>query len=474
MRILQIEINNLFGIFDYQIPLNEEERITIIHGLNGLGKTTILRLINSVFSQKFHYLLAIPFNELHFTFDDSSRLTILRTPKSTDASRSLSPILIFKYRPHNHSESTCKYSSHEINLNPMQIAAIREYLPELRQVDDNVWSDRISRERITTSEVLGRLRDRLPLINRGKLHIDQLEQQTLLDDPDWNEIQGGEIPEWLTTLIRSVSIHLIETQRLLEKRPRDAHTTSALRSLRSDVGSDAVSQYARDLSQRIGVKRAESGLLAQTLDTTFPARIIQKSVVNGAIGDVELSEKLDALVEKRYRLIDLGLLEQADDKALQSARPLESLDPNVRSILEVYADDTEKKLSIFDDIARKIEVLRDIVNKRFLYKKMEITQNEGIIFELPNGIKLRPFLLSSGEQHELVLFYELLFVAKPNALILIDEPELSLHVSWEHEFLHDIREIVQLANIDVLIATHSPQIINGEWELTVALEGPKQ
>lgn len=78
--------------------------------------------------------------------------------------------------------------------------------------------------------------------------------------------------------------------------------------------------------------------------------------------------------------------------------------------------------------------------------------------------------LSSGEQHEVVLLSELLFKATENSLVLIDEPEISLHVVWQKEFLNDIKEIIVLKNIDIVIATHSPQIINERWDLTVNFE----
>ena len=84
-----------------------------------------------------------------------------------------------------------------------------------------------------------------------------------------------------------------------------------------------------------------------------------------------------------------------------------------------------------------------------------------------------PANLSSGEQHELVLFYELLFKVKPNSLILIDEPELSLHVVWQQQFLGDLEDITKLTGFDILIATHSPLIIHDRWDLTVELKGPE-
>ena len=78
--------------------------------------------------------------------------------------------------------------------------------------------------------------------------------------------------------------------------------------------------------------------------------------------------------------------------------------------------------------------------------------------------------LSSGEQHEVVLLYELIFNVKPDILVLIDEPEISLHITWQKEFLNDLLRIIKIQNIQVLIATHSPSIINDRWDLVYNLE----
>jgi predicted ATP-binding protein involved in virulence len=142
-------------------------------------------------------------------------------------------------------------------------------------------------------------------------------------------------------------------------------------------------------------------------------------------------------------------------------------------VLSVYIEDVEKKLGIFDDVANKIDLLKRIINQRFLYKKMTISRRDGFVFTSSNGTRLTLENLSSGEQHELVLFYELLFKASPNSLILIDEPEISLHVVWQEQYLKDVQEIAQLVDIDALIATHSPDIIDGRRDLVVQLEGPE-
>ena len=69
----------------------------------------------------------------------------------------------------------------------------------------------------------------------------------------------------------------------------------------------------------------------------------------------------------------------------------------------------------------------------------------------------------------MVLLYDLLFKVKPNTLVLIDEPELSLHISWQKAFMDDLLEIIRIAHFDVLVATHSPYIVGDRSDLLVVL-----
>jgi ABC-type enterochelin transport system ATPase subunit len=50
--LARIGIENLFGRFDYDIPLNREDGITILTGPNGCDKTTILDTTWRLFSGK--------------------------------------------------------------------------------------------------------------------------------------------------------------------------------------------------------------------------------------------------------------------------------------------------------------------------------------------------------------------------------------------------------------------------------------
>jgi predicted ATP-binding protein involved in virulence len=51
MKITQISVGKLFGQFNHSIKLNINENVTIIHGPNGVGKTTLLRLVDAIFNK---------------------------------------------------------------------------------------------------------------------------------------------------------------------------------------------------------------------------------------------------------------------------------------------------------------------------------------------------------------------------------------------------------------------------------------
>ena len=81
-----------------------------------------------------------------------------------------------------------------------------------------------------------------------------------------------------------------------------------------------------------------------------------------------------------------------------------------------------------------------------------------------------PSELSSGEQHQIVLFFELIFKPKLKSVYLIDEPEISLHVKWQR-LLNDLLKLSKSFHHTFIIATYSPQIINNRRDISIGLSG---
>jgi predicted ATPase len=187
------------------------------------------------------------------------------------------------------------------------------------------------------------------------------------------------------------------------------------------------------------------------------------------LAKVELKERMEKLDARRAELKEIGLLDEPGSHPFDTAA-LDSLDPTQQSVMALYVQDTEQKLSVLDDIALRARLLLDNVNHKFHHKHIRIDRERGLVAEGEQGRSLDLDALSSGEQHELVLHYDLLFRVVPNTLVLIDEPELSLHPVWQKRFLPDLLEIVGTARFDVLMATHSPFIVGERSDLMVGLD----
>ena len=445
MRIKDISVKGLFGVFDHNIPMTMDN-ITIIHGPNGYGKTVLLKMLHGLFNGRYQSLQTIPFASLKIVFDDLTHLEVARADDEKDKGGRPASLRNLRFRYFKGRGKTEEFllRSKERREVDVPIGMFDEAVPGLERTGPETWVYLPTQEELNVADVLQRFSDYFPA--RIKQNFDDVA--------------------WLKELRKLVQIRFIEAQRLLRhSSPRRG------RPWRQGGFVPAVMTYSEELAGEIQSKLAEYATLSQSLDRTFPTRLVKTHPPADLTLDM-LRNRLSLLEEKREQLMEAGLLGKEKEFDFST---LQEIDESNRNVLWVYAEDANKKLSVFDELRSKIDVLKNIVNSRFSYKELVIGHKEhGFIFKTPDAKKLLPTNLSSGEQHEIVLFYELLFKVAPGSLILIDEPELSLHVIWQQKFLEDLDVITKLGHFDVLIATHSPQIIHDRWDLTVELEGPSK
>ncbi len=450
MKIKQISVYGLFGIFNHVIPLNINERITIIHGPNGFGKTAILKILNCFFNSRYLELRTIPFEKYEIRFDDDSFVEIIKDTRNSKQNNTT-----FNYHKQG-VENKPFYPKIKIPSDiSFPISILDQFVPGLQQISSKQWMYIPTDEVLSLEEVVERFGDYLP-------------SEFQLSD-------SKEEPEWLKNVKNTINIRLIESQRLLNL---VRHRSSRLNREQPPMQS-TVSAYSNELAKLMQDKFKEYGTVSQSLDRTYPLRVV-KQQPSVDIKNDQLRQQLDQLESTRSSLIEVGLLDKDENTEFQ-IQP-QDIDESTKNALSIYVDDVEKKLNVFAETAKKIELLRKIINNKFAYSYKEINFNKekGFIFTTgykhsdSDSKKLLPTDLSSGEQHELVLLYELLFKVKSNSLVLIDEPELSLHVGWQNQFLKDLQEITQLVDLDILMATHSPDIIQDRWDLTVELKKPEK
>ncbi len=184
------------------------------------------------------------------------------------------------------------------------------------------------------------------------------------------------------------------------------------------------------------------------------------------IAQEELSQRAEALEVERNRLRAVGLISD-----ITTFNP-DELEATQRTMFAVYLKDNEEKLAVFKDLADSAEILLRIINSKFSPKFVRLDKDDGYRVFSQDGRPLDLDSLSSGEQHELVLLHNLLFRVERGALLLIDEPELSLHVTWQQEFLSDLISIAKKVGFDAVVATHSPYVVNERRDLMVQLGAP--
>ncbi|MDQ3915012.1 MAG: AAA family ATPase [Actinomycetota bacterium] len=439
MRVESVVVRKLFGIYTHEVPLNREARITIIYGPNGVGKTTLLRMIDHLFGRSFSSLLRVTFAEFVVNFADTTSVSVRKLPDdvSRHEARPINtdpgPATIIVNEPSG--TQAFDWGPPEVDP-PFPFGVIERELP-LRRIGPSAWRDRRGR----------------------RLSLQDVVEQYADDFPPLLDLKGSPEPA-VAELLDRLTVHFIETQRLL----RVIHDPETYGRPQDGVAS-AVVQHAKELAGQIQRDLARSAQLSQQLDRTFPNRLLTPS--NRPPPPPEaIRERFALHNDRRNRLMEAALLDMGEEVPL----PERELDDPERRILWTYLEDVEQKLSVFDRLLSRIELFKEIINSRFVNKRILVDNQGGFRFETDQGLLLSPDDLSSGEQHELVLTYHLLFRAKEGSLVLIDEPEISLHVTWQQKFLEDVERIARVADLDFILATHSPQVIHDRWDLAVALK----
>jgi ABC-type lipoprotein export system ATPase subunit len=445
-RVSKIKVSGLFGLYTHTVALDQRDRVTIIHGPNGVGKTVLLRLIYALFTGRLDECLRTPMTELEVTLSDGSLcgirpLVSSKNLRSVDEKNTRLEGTVFLKIGDNIQEGPIAFNPQELLAWATRFA---DESPYLLRVDHGRWVDRRDESLVSATELMAQYQDRIPEELRMRIFAE---------------------PPWFSEFRKRVSVHIIETQRLLRFGRSEAPIPATrLRDNREFVST--VRDYAKDLTRRIRDALTRYARDSQRLDQTFPQRLLAGNPP--AISVDALKSRMESLEQRRERLTKIGLLDSAYSYPF-NLDTLDNVDPTKQDAITLYVGDTEKKLGVFDDLARRIEALLANVNDKFRNTCVKVSRDEGLVAETKFGEKLDLDALSFGEQHELVLLYDLLFKVRPNTLILIDEPELSLHISWQKRFLSDLLAIVRISDCDVLLATHSIFVAGDRPDLMVAL-----
>lgn len=95
---------------------------------------------------------------------------------------------------------------------------------------------------------------------------------------------------------------------------------------------------------------------------------------------------------------------------------------------------------------------------------IKLNMLKGIQVYVDKGEPSGPFEVHNASSGELSLISSLLFLTaevEPNSIVLIDEPENSLHPGWQRAYVDKVLAALAYRNVSVIIATHSPLVVTG-------------
>ena len=110
-----------------------------------------------------------------------------------------------------------------------------------------------------------------------------------------------------------------------------------------------------------------------------------------------------------------------------------------------------------EDINRYLEAVNEFLDGKSLQMRLrEESYHRNLVrIVFDDGQTSGLETLSSGERQIVTLIYAATHMSKQRT-VLIDEPELSLHIDWQRSLLNKMAE--QLGNRQIIACTHSPVI----------------
>ena len=108
------------------------------------------------------------------------------------------------------------------------------------------------------------------------------------------------------------------------------------------------------------------------------------------------------------------------------------------------------------------KALVDVLNVFFKDTKKEVAIENDLTVSLKNKkTTIEIEKLSSGERQLIYTFLRVFNSERENQIILLDEPEISLHLSWQEILISSIKKIRE--DCQIILVTHSPGIVMDGW-----------
>lgn len=415
VKIKEVEIIGLYNMYDYKIKFNED--ITFLHGKNGCGKTTILNIITYIITGRVYKLFSYDFKSITLVYKEEKRNSkIIFTREKKDI---------------------------KINYKNKEVKILE--LEDESENDTDIVSSRLGIRR-SNSALDFKYFDKYPILREIKILFDFVY-----------------IP--------------LNRNNLVE---RDRFTLFRYRRFQriGDNIDEPIYNAARMILEKYARIKGEISGLGKTLQTDIVKAMYQYNIDDYVINKVELKKGAKKDIDN-FRKANLCDEELENQIKIFYKKLLEDINSEVNPRMEYIFNASKiaqvNKISeVFDNYDKKVKSLNEPIDKlekivnRFFEdsaepKKLCIEEDEVYFLTKHNERKVKIGDLSSGEKQILILFTYLIFdiANKHNPIFIIDEPELSLHLLWQKNFVNSVLETNH--NMQLILATHAPEII-GEYK----------
>ncbi len=436
--IARISARQLFGAYDYELhpskDADESNRLLILYGDNGTGKTTVLKVLFYLISSESGQghkttLVGIPLSEFKVQFDNGDRVWMQRSDGKLTGSFTMGmkvrghkeQTADFKVDEDGHIKANTKTSRFLNKLRSLELATYflsdnrNMWFAGVRDLDsDYNFNDYTDEERYLTADPATRRRYRRLTRVREEERTYLLLQESIRRSEQWLQsqaVRGASKGE------SSVNVLYGEILKRISKFPITSEDTDA-----SKV--EAIYERITELETRSG-NFAKYGLTPG-----FQGKEIAEIIRNTPKSHVGI----------------------------------------VTTVIEPYIDSVERKLEAIQDLQKRIDTLVDLLNSFFRDKEISYDIHSGFAITTSGGDLLKPQMLSSGERHLMLLFCNTVQALNKPSIFIIDEPEISLNVKWQRRLLSALLKCAEGQPVQYILATHSLELLARYSNNTVKLD----
>lgn len=401
--IENVEIINFWGKKNLNCKFNED--VNFIIGKNGSGKTTFINLLINIFDVDIKNIGELKFKNVIITLTDGDIKEKIEVRKEVRDNN----YEIIEFNIFNKSHCFNVPQFHNMHYNRIMQKRYIEEVQELKNIMDSVIS------------------------------VSSLSVYRLRNDDNYEVFEGREreIISPVDFRLQDIMHRLVKYQLELEKKANNISL-----ELKSDV--------------LLSILYDGSGISSKNeFNPEEEKKELLKAYKHLNVNDKVFEKRIDNHIKYIVSVMD-DLENEKNEEKIQKLMPkffasIESIRVT-RKVIERSIKAEKEREIIFEPINNFIEILESFISDKFF----KITQNGLSITKVDEDI-VNISELSSGEKQVIVLLCEALLQKNSKNIYITDEPELSLHISWQRKIVPSIKKLNP--NSQIIVATHSPEVV---------------